>query len=139
MKKRVLILEFRQETNSFNPIVMPMSAFNVGGASVGEEVFAACIRDKGAVAGAVEAFKEADIECIPSVFLAASPAGGRVADDVFAHLMEQVDAFAKSCEFDAIYASLHGATCTESYDDACGTLLAHLRELAGDKPITASF
>ena len=42
-------------------------------------------------------------------------------------------------EFDAIYASLHGATVTESCEDACGKLTTLLRKLAGDKPVVASF
>lgn len=138
MKKRILILEFRQETNTFNPITTQLSNFNGGGALVGTEVFASRISNKGAVCGAVDAFEEAGMDYIPSVFMAA-PSGGRVADSAFDFLIEQVDLAAKDNAFDAIYASLHGATCTESLDDACGTLLEHLRQLAGDKPIAASF
>ncbi len=138
MKKRVLILEFRQETNTFNPIVTQLSDFNSGAARVGAEAFAASIRSKGAVCGAVDAFTQADIETIPSVFMAASSCG-RVSDASLDYLLEQVDLVAKSNAFDGIYASLHGATCTETNDDACGTILEHLRKLAADKPIAASF
>ena len=138
MKKKVLVLEFRQETNTFNPIVAQKQEFNGGTACTGEAVFAGRIRNKGAVCGAVDAFAQADIEVIPSVFMAA-PSGGRVADSVLEYLLEQVELFVKNNEFDGVYASLHGATCTETNDDACGTLLEHLRKLVGDKPITASF
>ncbi len=138
MKKQILILEFRQETNTFNPIVTQLSDFNAGAACVGDEAFASRIRNKGAVCGAVDAFKEAGILPIPSVFMAA-PSGGRVSDEAFNYLLEQVDIFVKNNEFDAIFASLHGATCTETNDDACGTLLEQLRQLAGNKPIAASF
>ena len=138
MKKRVLILEFRQETNTFNPIVMQLSAFNAGAACVGAEAYASRIRSKGAVCGAADAFAEANIEPIPSVFMAA-PSGGRVADEALNYLLAQVDIFANNNAFDAIFASLHGATCTETDDDACGTVLEHLRQLAGKKPIAASF
>ncbi len=138
MKKRILILEFRQETNTFNPIVTQLSAFNAGAACVGEEAFDTRIRNKGAVCGAIDAFKEANIDAIPSVFMAAG-SGGRVSDEAFHYLLKQVDIVAQNNAFDGIYASLHGATCTESNDDACGTILAHLRQLAGNKPIAASF
>lgn len=138
MKKRILILEFRQETNTFNPIVTQLSDFNGGAACVGEGAFASRIRNKGAVCGAVDAFSEAGIELIPSVFMAAG-SGGRVSDEALRYLLDQVDIFAKNNEFDGIYASLHGATCTETDDDACGTIVEHLRQLAGNKPIAASF
>ena len=43
-------------------------------------------------------------------------------------------------EVDAVCASLHGATCTESEEDACGYFLNYLRELVGENvPIAASF
>jgi len=137
-KKSVLVFEFHQESNTFNPIVTQLSDFNGGAACVGTAAFASRIRSKGAVCGAVDAFVEAGIEPIPSVFMSAA-SGGRVSDESLCYLLEQIDIFAKSNAFDAIFASLHGATCTETNDDACGTILAHLRQLAGNKPIAASF
>ena len=137
MGKRILILEFRQETNTFNPVVM--EKHNFGGKTFeGEAVFQSRMAYRSAVHGAVDAFHEAGAKEIPTVFLAA-PSGGRVADDVLALVMERVQMFAENNAFDAIYASLHGATCTESNDDACGTLAEFLRRLAGDKPVVASF
>ena len=138
MKKRILVLSFRQETNTFNPIVAGMSEFNAGAPAEGQKIWDSLLEVKSAIHGAVDAFAEYGAEPIPTAFLQA-PSGGRVADDVLQFLMDRVEAYAKENEFDAIYASLHGATCTETNDDACGTLIAHLRKLAGNKPIAASF
>ena len=140
MQKRILIVEFCQETNTFNPVVSTKEMFNGGKRLEGEETFQSRLSTRTAVCGAVTAFREAGATVIPAVFVSATAtSGGRVADDVLEFVMERVQWYAEHNEFDAIYASLHGATCTVSCDDACGALLEHLRKLAGDKPIAASF
>jgi len=138
MGKRILILEFRQESNTFNPIVSDRSVFNDGGPTEGEDAFRRPMAFRSAVHGAVDAVMQAGGEPIPTVFMDAG-SGGRVSDKVLEYLMKQVEFYAQNNAFDAVYASLHGATCTETNDDACGTLMEHLRRLAGDKPIAASF
>lgn len=138
--KRILIVEFRQETNTFNPVVMPKEKFNGGNSFEGEAAFTRCLSTRTAVCGAVSAFREAGAAVIPAAFVSATAtSGGRVADDVLEFVMERVQWYAEHNEFDAIYASLHGATCTVSCDDACGRLTGLLRSLAGDKPVVASF
>lgn len=140
MKKKILIVEFRQETNTFNPIVAHKDAFSRTNTFEGEEIFRTRVAFNSAIHGAVDAFQKADIEVIPTAFVSAiATSGGRVADDVLEMVMERVQFYAENNEFDAIYASLHGATCTVSCDDACGKLTEHLRKLAGEKPVVASF
>lgn len=140
MQKRVLIVEFRQETNTFNPIVAEKDAFSRNNTFEGEGVFQERISTRTAICGAVAAFREAGAAVIPTAFVSATAtSGGRVADDVLEFVMERVQWYAEQNEFDAIYASLHGATCTVSCDDACGKLTDLLRKLAGDKPVVASF
>lgn len=138
MKKRILVLEFRQESNTFNPVVTQIADFNAGAALEGEDVIRTRLDIPSAVKGAVDAFAQWDAEPVYTVFMRAQ-SGGRVADDALQHVMERVTDYAKNNHFDAIYASLHGATCCQTEDDACGALLAHLRSLAGDKPVVASF
>lgn len=138
MKKRILVLEFMQETNTFNPIVMEQSDFNAGFPLEGEDAFQSRMNIKSTVRGAVEVFQAADMEIIPTVFMDAI-AGGRVADSVLQYLIERLEDYARNNAFDAIFASLHGATCMETDDDACGTLLEKLRFLAGERPIVAAF
>ena len=140
MQKRILIVEFRQETNTFNPIVAEKSAFSRNNIFEGVEIFRDRLSTRTAVCGAVAAFREAGADVIPTAFVSATAtSGGRVADDVLAFVMERVQWYAEHNEFDAIYASLHGATVTVSCDDACGKLTDLLRKLAGEKPVVASF
>ncbi len=140
MQKRILIVEFRQETNTFNPVVMTGEMFNGGKGFEGEEIFRTRLSTRTAICGAVAAFHQAGATVIPTVFVSATAtSGGRVADEVLDYVMDRVQWYAANTEFDAIYASLHGATCTVSCDDACGKLTELLRKLAGDKPVVASF
>lgn len=138
MQKRILILEFRQETNTFNPVVMEKPSF--GNVLEGEAVYQSRMSFDSAIHGAVDAFSEVGATVIPTAFVSAiATSGGRVADDVLEFVMERVQYYAENNDFDAIYASLHGATCTVSCDDACGKLTEYLRHLAGEKPVVASF
>ena len=136
--KKILIFEFHQETNTFNPLTTPFARFQPDCIFEGPEVFEKTVKNGGAVAGGVAAIQEAGGKVIPTVFMHSS-SGGRVKDEVFTHLLERLKFYIENEEFDGIYAALHGATCTESLDDACGTLLSVLRDMVGDKIITASF
>ena len=136
--KRVLVFEFHQETNTFNPVTTPFDRFHPTKTFEGEERYQGIRKSGGMMNGAIDAIEKAGGVVIPSVFMHAS-SGGRVDDEVLSHLCERMTYYAENNEFDAIYAGLHGATCTISDNDACGTLLEHLRKLAGNKPIAASF
>ena len=136
--KRILICEFHQETNTFNPIINAVERFNAGDVFEGEARYKKILAQKLAVAGAVDVFTQAQMEVIPSVFMH-SGSGGRVADEAYELVCSRLEHYINnSGEFDAVYAALHGATCTESRDDACGDLLEFIRNLVGDKPISAS-
>lgn len=135
--KKILICEFHQETNTFNPIVWDIDRFGTNRNFESKDRFEYAVNANGAVGGGIKAIVEAGGEAVPSIFMHAS-SGGRVGDDVLAHFLDRVEHYAKTQEFDGIYAALHGATCTESEDDACGVIAEHLRKLAGDRPVAIS-
>ena len=138
MKKRILICEFHQENNTFNPIVTPIQRFNSGDVFEGEAPLRKLMENPTTVHGGVDAITEAGGEIIPTIFMR-SGSGGRVADEALNHFCDRIRHYAETVgEFDGIYAALHGATSSESCDDACGEILELLRSLAGDKPIAAS-
>ncbi len=138
MKKRILVCEFHQESNTFNPIVWDIDRFGTNREFEGAARLEKSLDGKSAVHGGYTAITEAGGEVVPTIFLHAS-SGGRVADEVVNHLCERMAYYCQNEAFDGIYAALHGATCTENEDDACGFFLEILRKLAGDKPIAASF
>ncbi|MBQ8895132.1 MAG: M81 family metallopeptidase [Clostridia bacterium] len=135
-KKQIFVLEFQQESNTFNPVVATEKSFLP---KEKENCLNNRIKVGGCLAGAASVFAEAGAELIPS-FFAAAPSGGRVSDAFFNHVCERVKYHLQNAgEIDGVYATLHGATCTETVDDACGTLMEMVRELVGNKPIAASF
>lgn len=138
-KPRILVFEFHQETNDFNPITTPFARFQPKKIFEGEERFQEVLGNRGMTCGCVEGIRDAGGEVIPTVFMHAA-SGGRVDDEVFDYLTERLKYYiAQSGEFDAVVAALHGATCCVSHDDACGELLEMLRSLVGNKPIAAAF
>ena len=140
MKKRILVCEFKQETDTFNPVISRAEMFNAGGPFEGEAPFADRLSYRSnAVHGGVDAITAAGGEAIPTIFMSAT-SGGRMDDALLTEMKERMEYYIRNVgDFDGIYAALHGATCTETCDDACGDLLEHLRKLVGDKPIAASF
>lgn len=137
-KYRILVCEFHQESNTFNPIVSPLEKFSPGLGYEGEKVYHARMSTRSAIHGAVDAVTAAGAEAVPTVFFTAS-SGGRMDDGVLQLACDKMRHYVENAgEFDGVYVDLHGATCTESFDDASGEFLRVLRELIGDKPMTAS-
>ena len=138
MKKRILICEFHQETNTFNPIITDTDRFNGGGAFEGEEVFAGRMARRCAVRGGVDAIRARGGEVIPTIFMT-SGSGGRVSAKAVKHFCQRLESYLQTEQIDGVYLALHGATCSEIDDDTCGNIVERVRKLVGDKPITASF
>lgn len=139
MSKKILICEFHQESNTFNPVINPVERFNAGAPFEGEGAFQNLMAGSTAVHGAVDAITEMGGVVIPTIFMH-SGSGGRVADEALEIMCQRFRHYAETAgDFDGVYCSLHGATCTVSEDDACGVFLQLVRELAGNKPIAASF
>ena len=127
--KRILVFEFHQETNDFNPIVTPAERFHPQKIFEGEERFQEVVLKKGVTSGGVNAIWEAGGEVIHTVFMH-SGSGGRVDDAVYDYLSSKLKAYiAEAGEFDAVLAILHGCTACVSRDDACGDILEMIREL----------
>ena len=139
-KKRVLVCEFHQETDTFNPFLATLESFAALRYAEGQEAYDLCKKLPCAFHGMIDAIEEAGGVVIPSISLYGS-SGGRVEDRVMELLCRKVkETLEEVGEVDAVCASLHGATCTESEEDACGYFLNYLRELVGENvPIAASF
>ena len=89
MNKRILLLEFHQETNTFTPVTASFHSFSPQGIFEGEACFENRMRAKGTLTGSVNAIRDAGGDVIPTVIMAA-PSGGRVSDEVFNHLLERL-------------------------------------------------
>lgn len=138
MNKRILICEFHQETNTFNPIPMGLEGFSALRYANGQEAYNLCKDLPCAFHGMIDAIEENGGTVIPSISLYGS-LGGKVKDDVLQLLIDGVEkTLAQAGPVDAVCASLHGATCTEGEEDACGKFLSWLRETVGDEVVIAA-
>ncbi len=133
-KKRVLVFEFHQESNTFNPMVLPMKDFLLTARhGEGQPLYDYSKTHRSMLGGMVAAIEESGGEVIPTFSLSAS-SGARISDEVLQYAFDRLQYYVGTVgEFDAVCAALHGATCAETADDACGALLEFLRSLVGDE------
>lgn len=134
-KRKVLVCEFHEETNTFNPIVMDLDGFKVVRYAEGQEAYDLCSTIPCAFHGMIDGIEDKGGVVIPTVSLY-GPSGGIVDDSVFDLLCRRMKYYIDMTgEFDAVCVSLHGATCTTEREDACGDFLWFLRELIGDEKV----
>ena len=136
--KKVIICEFHQESNTFNPIPFTLDMFKAQRYARGQAAYALSKPLPCAFHGMIDAVEERGYEVVPSILLYGG-SGGRVSDDVFCLAKSGTKEAIEECgDFDAVFCSLHGATCTESVDDACGEFLRYIRSLIGEEKIIAA-
>ncbi|MBO7289630.1 MAG: M81 family metallopeptidase, partial [Clostridia bacterium] len=91
MKKKILIVQFRHETNSFCPKKADEGAYRNMFFLVGEEVFLKQRGLRNETGAFLDVFKKYDdFELIPSVGLVASPSGP-VTSEVYNFVLKQVE------------------------------------------------
>ncbi len=135
---KIAVCEFREETNSFNPVACGMSEFKRGGVYAGEEMYRA-LRDKPcAVGGMIQAVEESGGEIVP-LYSMNGNSGGMVEHEVMLHfLRETIERLRPALPVDGLLVSLHGATQTTMTEDACGMILQELRAVVGEKTVIAA-
>ncbi|MDR3588144.1 MAG: M81 family metallopeptidase [Negativicutes bacterium] len=129
-QKRVLIAEFKHETNSFCSQKTGRKDFENRRLEFGEEIIPLFRGTKSEMGGFIAGCEEQGIEMVPIAAVTASP-GGHVTKDVF-HLVKDslLDAIRQKV-FDGILLSLHGAMVTEEVSDGEGELLETIRQAVG--------
>ena len=139
-KKRILLLEFFQETNTFNPLPAGIDVFEAKRVAEGKALYDIVKALPGAMHGIIDAVEEAGGEIIPGVSLYAGSAGV-VRDEVFDLMLRKTAHYLETAKpYDGVFLSLHGATVTETHPDAAGDLIEYVRKAVGpDVVITSSF
>ncbi len=140
MKKKILLLEFKHETNTFTPAPADEAAFRSDRFLVGRE----CIDVHEKLGSEYSAFlkvlgKRSDVEFIPTAALNANPSGP-VTREVYDFVTSQVlEAIHQHGPVDAALISFHGAMVAQGHHDGEGDLLEKIREKTGwDIPIICS-
>lgn len=136
---RVLIAEFKHETNTFNKELTGFESYKKRHVKYGDEIISFFTGTKTEVGGFIDIARKEGITLIPSIAANACP-GGKVKMEVFHHVKDNiVKTYMENQPIDAILLALHGAMVLEDYPDGEGELLEGLRKIVGnDIPIMIS-
>ena len=138
--RRILIGEFKHETNTFCSRKTELDDFRSRFLKIGEEMVSFFSGTRVEIGGFLDACRDRKMEAVPTVAANATP-GGIVTEEAFRFISEEL---LRKCReekghYDGILLSLHGAMVTESTLDGEGDLLASIREATGpDVPILAT-
>lgn len=136
---KILITEFRQESNSFNPVLSSLEFWRQTGEYEGEQVRKEFEGRQCAIGGFFKALhdKAPRAEVICGTVMACQSGGvaeQSVMDHYLAKLIPQIK---ENLPLDGILVSYHGALMTTEYDDPEGEITRQIREIVGDKTVIA--
>lgn len=137
-KTRMLICEFLQESNSFNPILSGYDYFCNSGIFEGEALLQSNGMVGGTIDGILHTLKNRDVEVIGGIRMR-SKSGGPVKQEVVDGFVKKtLDVLKLDGPFDGIIISLHGATVSDTSHDVCGDLLYSIRSVVGPKTVISA-
>lgn len=133
---RAVVIEFHQETNSFNPNVCTRDYFKQGRIAVGEELFK-LIGKPCALGGIFQALQEENVEIIPGISMF-TMSGGRVDQKVMDEFIDtSIQIIKQHAPIDVVFISLHGATETTVHEDCSGYIINTIRKVVGNETVVA--
>lgn len=133
---------FMHETNCFVPMRTDYEFYAKGGASPplarGTEIFDRLTGNSYGTSGFLDEMRDKH-ELVPLIW-GAGGAGGYVTDDAFERIVgELIGGLSQALPVDAVYLDLHGAMCSETFEDAEGEVLRRVRATIGpDIPLVIS-
>jgi microcystin degradation protein MlrC len=136
---RILITEFRQESNSFNPRRSTLEFWHQNGEFEGPSVRSTFADTPCAIGGFLKALDELppDTEIVYGIVMA-SQSGGvaeqMVMDHYLESLMPQIEA---ALPLDGVFISFHGALMTTEFDDPEGEITRRVRTRVGNHTVVA--
>lgn len=129
---RILIAEFKQETNSFVPGYSTLEDFKVFNLLYGNDILSYFKEAQNEIGAFIKVLsKRKDITIVPSI-AANGHAGPTVAQEVFDHVQKRLLEDVKNADkLSGILLSFHGAMALDSIDDPEGELLSNIRSIVG--------
>jgi len=140
MAYRVLIAQFKHETNTFSKLPTTLDDYRRNCLIEGAAAIVGRFKGTGnEMGGYIEAAEKYGWEAVYAVAANATPSG-TLTKQTWETIRDQILAAARSAgKLDAVCLSLHGAMVTETEDDAEGALLEALRSIVGpDVPMVAT-
>ena len=138
MSLRILVVELKQETSSFNPQLTLYEDFHQ---AHGDDLLAARRGTDTEIAGALDVFQESDLTVEPLGGMAAwAVSGGPIRDSDLDRLIDEfTQSLAIHPDLDGVYFCLHGAMAGEKEGDPEGRVLQRAREILGEElPVVVS-
>lgn len=140
---RIAIAGFIHETNTFAPMLTPLSEFGFGNNSgrliTGDKILE--LRGKkfnNAVCGFIDTAEKMGHEMIPLLVCSAEPAA-QVTENAFETVMSLIGADLFNHQpYDAIFLDLHGAMVYEPFNDGETEIVRRVKAIVGDIPIVTS-
>ena len=129
--KRVGIIGFLHESNSFSPLPTRFEHFEQAGITRGEALATRWQDSNHELGGFFEGARKFGFLPVPLVAAYAVP-GGPIIASTFTSLAENIiEALKKALPLDGLLVALHGAAVAENFPDADGELTRRLREVVG--------
>lgn len=125
-RKRIFMCALAQESNSFNPVYMPLSRFYVH--SVGVSGYE---DDR----GARDYLASQNAECIYGVCMRSNSGGPLTDETVEFFLRDTTEKIRAAGKLDGVLLMLHGATLSQTCMDVCGRIAETVRELVGENTV----
>jgi microcystin degradation protein MlrC len=136
---KILITEFRQESNSFNPTQSTLEFWNQTGEYQGQTVRDTFSGQQCTVGGFLQALDESPHH--PEVVcgtVMASQSGGVAEQQVMDHYLERlIPQIEEAGPLDGVFISFHGALMTTRFDDPEGEITRRVRAVVGDDTVIA--
>ena len=133
--RRMLVCEFLQESNSFNPVLCGYDCFNSRGIDEGEVVLQSNGMAGETIDGILQTLKIRGVHSCGLIYMR-SKSGGPVKQEVVDDFLLKISTIIKTnSPFDGIIVSLHGATISEMSMDVCGDILQSFRDWVGPETI----
>lgn len=138
---RIVVTEFRQESNSLSPFTSGFDYWRSGWMLPADETLAHHRHEESAVRGMLEVLaEEAGPEAVVPGPAYYSQSGGTAEQEVMdAYLDELLGVLREAGDVDAVCISFHGALQTTGFDDAEAEVVRLVREVVGERcVVTAS-
>ena len=135
---RVLVAEFKHETNSFCMKPSDLAAYRARCLMEGDEIIPAFAGVKTEMGGFIDACRRLGLKMVPVLAANATP-GGKVSKEVFDFALGRVLMTLEKTPVDGLLLALHGAMVCEHTLDGEGDFLKAIRRITGpDLPIVAT-
>jgi len=134
-KNNLIVCEFNQESNSFNPEITQIDSFQC---YEGEKLIAEFNGKRKAVTAMLDVLHRHGVKAVPACSMY-SQSGGRVNHDIVRFFLDRIRAVIQSLEeVDGLLISLHGATQSTECEDVAGLILQTFRDLLGSEVVIAA-